>query len=111
MKKTINELKEWGASRETSWEVAQAIFEVAGNEEEAQQIWEETNQIWANRIYFDEIKKRAIEINKQNRQDECLCWGEERISTEPDEMQEFTDSILENYPMIKREIERQIKEN
>ncbi len=95
MEKTKNELQEWGESRETSWEVAQAIFEFAENDEKR------ANEIWEDGIYFDhfnEIKKRAIEIN--NREDECLWWGEERISTERDEMQEFTDFITDNYSAI-----------
>lgn len=60
-------IKEWAKVRETSVEIAEAIFQIADNDEAvAQQIWEEGN---------DEVLVIAFSKTDEDR----LFWGEETI--------------------------------
>ena len=57
---------EWASLRNTSPEIAEAIFEVANYDEKlAEQIWEEGN---------DEVLVRAFKTDKDS-----LFWGEQTI--------------------------------
>ncbi|WP_379962601.1 YccJ family protein [Edwardsiella ictaluri] len=61
-------IAEWARVRETSLEIAEAIFELAnGDETLAQQIWEEGN---------DDVLSRAFAKTDQDQ----LYWGDETIS-------------------------------
>lgn len=61
-------INEWAVSRETSIEVAEAIFELAqGDENKAQQIWEDGDD-------------RVIDIAFSKTEEDELYWGEEVIS-------------------------------
>ncbi|MCD1126973.1 hypothetical protein LPW36_13385 [Jinshanibacter sp. LJY008] len=60
-------IKEWARIRETSVEIAEAIFELANNDEvKAQQIWDEGS---------DEVLPLAFSKTDADR----LYWGEETI--------------------------------
>lgn len=60
-------IKEWANARETSIEIAQAIFELAKNDEvKAQQIWDEGS---------DEVLPLAFSKTKED----TLYWGEQTI--------------------------------
>ncbi|MBK5142659.1 hypothetical protein I2494_02780 [Budviciaceae bacterium BWR-B9] len=60
-------IKEWAKIRETSVEIAEAIFELADNDEvKAQQIWDEGS---------DEVLPLAFSKTDADR----LYWGEETI--------------------------------
>ncbi|MBK5072629.1 hypothetical protein I2492_06340 [Budviciaceae bacterium CWB-B4] len=60
-------IKEWAKIRETSVEIAEAIFELANNDEvKAQQIWDEGS---------DEVLPLAFSKTDADR----LYWGEETI--------------------------------
>lgn len=60
-------IKEWAKVRETSVEIAEAIFQLADNDEvKAQQIWEEGND-----------QALVIAFNKTDA--DKLFWGEETI--------------------------------
>ena len=60
-------VKEWAKVRETSIEIAEAIFELANNDEiKAQQIWEEG---------VDEVLPLAFSKTKAD----VLYWGEETV--------------------------------
>ncbi|QBH96672.1 hypothetical protein EKN56_09780 [Limnobaculum zhutongyuii] len=60
-------IKEWAKVRETSVEIAEAIFELANNDEvKAQQIWDEGS---------DEVLPLAFSKTDADR----LYWGEETI--------------------------------
>ncbi len=62
-----NDIQSWADIRETSIEIAEAIFELAGNNEAmAQKIWEEGS---------DEALKIAFGKTDKN----TLFWGEETI--------------------------------
>ncbi len=62
-----NDIQAWAQVRETSIEIAQAIFEVANNNEAiAQKLWEEGND-------------RALEIAFTKTSDDVLFWGEDRV--------------------------------
>lgn len=64
---TTSNIKAWADIRETSEEIAEAIFELAGNNEVlAQKIWEEGS---------DEVLPLAFSKTK----DDFLFWGEEKI--------------------------------
>lgn len=64
---TTSNIKAWANTRETSHEIAEAIFEMAKNDEKlAQKIWEEGN---------DEVLPIAFAKTK----DDYLFWGEEKI--------------------------------
>ncbi|QCR36467.1 YccJ family protein [Nissabacter sp. SGAir0207] len=62
-----HDVKSWAEIRETSIEIAEAIFEFAENDETlAQKIWEEGN---------DEVLIRAFEKTDADH----LFWGEEKV--------------------------------
>ena len=64
---TTSNIKAWANTRETSHEIAEAIFELAKNDETlAQRIWEEGN---------DEVLPIAFAKTKEDH----LFWGEEKI--------------------------------
>lgn len=66
-KKEIHEIRSWASIRETSIEIAEAIFELAKDDEKlAEQIWEEGN---------DEVLKLAFSKTKADK----LFWGEQTI--------------------------------
>ncbi|MCX8581222.1 MULTISPECIES: YccJ family protein [unclassified Gilliamella] len=66
-KKEIHEIRSWASIRETSIEIAEAIFELAKNDEKlAEQIWEEGS---------DEVLKLAFSKTKADK----LFWGEQTI--------------------------------
>ncbi|MFV7771699.1 YccJ family protein [Shewanella marisflavi] len=61
-------INEWAASRETSIEIAEAIFELAkGDEALAQKIWEEGDE---------NVVSSAFEKTDENE----LFWGDETLS-------------------------------
>ncbi|MBS0969863.1 hypothetical protein CYR40_04220 [Chimaeribacter arupi] len=63
----INNVKSWANVRDTSIEIAEAIFELANDDEVlAQKIWEEGN---------DEVLLKAFEKTDADH----LFWGEEKI--------------------------------
>lgn len=65
--KVLHHITEWAKVRETSIEIAQAIFELANNDEVlAEQIWEEGS---------DEVLPLAFSKTNADR----LFWGEETI--------------------------------
>lgn len=67
IKKEIHEIRSWASIRETSIEIAEAIFELAKNDEKlAEQIWEEGS---------DEVLKLAFSKTKADK----LFWGEQTI--------------------------------
>lgn len=64
---TTSNIKAWANTRETSYEIAEAIFELADNDEAlAQKIWEEGS---------DEVLPIAFAKTKEDQ----LFWGEETI--------------------------------
>ncbi|MEG3135431.1 YccJ family protein [Rouxiella sp. T17] len=64
---TSSNIKAWANVRETSHEIAEAIFELANNDEVlAQKIWEEGS---------DEVLPVAFAKTKED----YLFWGEEKI--------------------------------
>lgn len=66
-KKEIHDIKSWASTRETSLEIAEAIFELAkGDVVLADQIWEEGN---------DEVLPLAFAKTSAN----TLYWGEQTI--------------------------------
>lgn len=66
-KKDIHDIRSWANVRETSIEIAEAIFELANhNEEMAEQIWQEGS---------DEVLQLAFSKTKANK----LFWGEQTI--------------------------------
>lgn len=66
-KKEIHDIRFWANIRETSIEIAEAIFELANDDEKlAEQIWEEGS---------DEVLQRAFAKTKANK----LFWGEQTI--------------------------------
>ncbi|MCX8574812.1 MULTISPECIES: YccJ family protein [unclassified Gilliamella] len=66
-KKEIHDLRSWAKIRETSLEIAEAIFELAHNDEKlAEQIWSEGS---------DEVLPLAFSKTKADR----LFWGEQTI--------------------------------
>lgn len=66
-KKEIHEIRSWASIRETSIEIAEAIFELAKDDEKlAEQIWEEGS---------DEVLKLAFSKTKADK----LFWGEQTI--------------------------------
>ncbi|MFQ0992251.1 YccJ family protein [Gilliamella apicola] len=66
-KKDIHDIRSWASVRETSIEIAEAIFELANNDEKlAEQIWEEGS---------DEVLKLAFAKTKADK----LFWGEQTI--------------------------------
>lgn len=65
--KEIYNIRFWANVRETSIEIAEAIFELANNDEKlAEQIWEEGS---------DEVLKKAFAKTKADK----LFWGEQTI--------------------------------
>ncbi|NUF77830.1 hypothetical protein GY065_02645 [Snodgrassella sp. ESL0323] len=65
--KEIYNIRSWANVRETSIEIAEAIFELANNDEKlAEQIWEEGS---------DEVLKKAFAKTKADK----LFWGEQTI--------------------------------
>lgn len=65
--KEIYNIRFWANVRETSIEIAEAIFELANNDEKlAEQIWEEGS---------DEVLKQAFAKTKADK----LFWGEQTI--------------------------------
>lgn len=65
--KEIYNIRSWANIRETSIEIAEAIFELANNDEKlAEQIWEEGS---------DEVLKKAFAKTKADK----LFWGEQTI--------------------------------
>lgn len=65
--KEIYNIRSWANVRETSIEIAEAIFELANNDEKlAEQIWEEGS---------DEVLKLAFAKTKADK----LFWGEQTI--------------------------------
>jgi len=65
--KEIYNIRSWANVRETSIEIAEAIFELANNDEKlAEQIWEEGS---------DEVLKQAFAKTKADK----LFWGEQTI--------------------------------
>lgn len=65
--KEIYNIWSWANVRETSIEIAEAIFELANNDEKlAEQIWEEGS---------DEVLKKAFAKTKADK----LFWGEQTI--------------------------------
>lgn len=65
--KEIYNIRSWANIRETSIEIAEAIFELANNDEKlAEQIWEEGS---------DEVLKQAFAKTKADK----LFWGEQTI--------------------------------
>lgn len=65
--KEIYNIRSWANVRETSIEIAEAIFELANNDEKlAEQIWEEES---------DEVLKQAFAKTKADK----LFWGEQTI--------------------------------
>lgn len=63
----IYNIQSWANVRETSIEIAEAIFELANNDEKlAEQIWEEGS---------DEVLKQAFAKTKADK----LFWGEQTI--------------------------------
>lgn len=66
-KKEIHEIRSWASIRETSIEIAEAIFELANYDEKlAEQIWSEGS---------DEVLPLAFSKTKADR----LFWGEQTI--------------------------------
>ena len=66
--KEIYNIRSWANIRETSIEIAEAIFELANNDEKlAEQIWEEGS---------DEVLKKAFAKTKADK----LFWGEQTIA-------------------------------
>lgn len=66
-KKDIHDIRSWASVRETSIEIAEAIFELANDDEKlAEQIWEEGR---------DEVLKLAFAKTKADK----LFWGEQTI--------------------------------
>lgn len=66
-KKDIHEIRAWANVRETSIEIAEAIFELANHDEKvAEQIWQEGS---------DEVLKLAFSKTKANK----LFWGEQTV--------------------------------
>lgn len=66
--KEIYNIQSWANVRETSIEIAEAIFEFANNDEKlAEQIWEEGS---------DEVLKKAFAKTKADK----LFWGEQTIA-------------------------------
>lgn len=67
-KKDIHDIRSWASVRETSIEIAEAIFELANDDEKlAEQIWEEGS---------DEVLKLAFAKTKADK----LFWGEQTIA-------------------------------
>ena len=65
--KEIYNIRSWANVRETSIEIAEAIFELANNDEKlAEQMWEEGS---------DEVLKKAFAKTKADK----LFWGEQTI--------------------------------
>ncbi|OCG00805.1 YccJ family protein [Gilliamella sp. wkB112] len=66
-KKDIHDIRSWANVRETSIEIAEAIFEVANHDEAlAEQIWQEGS---------DEVLQLAFSKTKANK----LFWGEQTV--------------------------------
>lgn len=66
-KKDIHDIRSWASVRETSIEIAEAIFELVNDDEKlAEQIWEEGS---------DEVLKLAFAKTKADK----LFWGEQTI--------------------------------
>lgn len=66
-KKEIHDIRFWANIRETSIEIAEAIFELANDDEKlAEQIWEEGS---------NEVLQRAFAKTKADK----LFWGEQTI--------------------------------
>ena len=66
-KKDIHDIRSWASVRETSIEIAEAIFELANDDDKlAEQIWEEGS---------DEVLKLAFAKTKADK----LFWGEQTI--------------------------------
>ncbi|MFQ1016914.1 YccJ family protein [Gilliamella sp. Occ3-1] len=66
-RKEIHDIKSWASIRETSIEIAEAIFELANHDEKlAEQIWSEGS---------DEVLKIAFSKTKADK----LFWGEQTI--------------------------------
>lgn len=65
------QLKEWADSRNTSYPVAAAIWELAETLEDRQRIWQEPTD-----FEFDSVKERAVRMNGLSYR---LYWGEERL--------------------------------
>jgi hypothetical protein len=66
-KKDIHDIRSWANVRETSIEIAEAIFEVANYDEAlAEQIWQEGS---------DEVLQLAFSKTKANK----LFWGEQTV--------------------------------
>ncbi|OCG48098.1 hypothetical protein A9G35_02390 [Gilliamella sp. Choc5-1] len=66
-KKDIHDIRAWATVRDTSIEIAEAIFELANHDEVlAEQIWSEGS---------DEVLKRAFAKTNADK----LFWGEQTI--------------------------------
>lgn len=66
-KKDIHDIRSWASVRETSIEIAEAIFELANYDEKlAEQVWSEGS---------DEVLKLAFSKTKADK----LFWGEQTI--------------------------------
>lgn len=62
-----NDIKSWAEIRETSIEIAEAIFMIAHNDEAlAQKIWEEGSD-------------EALELAFAKTTEDTLFWGEEKV--------------------------------
>ncbi|WP_392560446.1 YccJ family protein [Orbus mooreae] len=67
IKKELHEIKAWASVRQTSIEIAEAIFELANHDEAlAEQIWQEGS---------DEVLSLAFAKTKADK----LFWGEQTI--------------------------------
>lgn len=73
-------LKEWANSRETSIEIAQAIYVKAeGDSTIAQKIWEEPSVEDKDEIRTLAFKIQDIDFPDPDLQDICFYWGGEKV--------------------------------
>ena len=76
MSTTSSFIREWAQSRETSDEVARAIFELSNDGQETQRLWESPSAEEQKRII-----KRAWEIAEPD--EGALYWGTEVYTRRP----------------------------
>ena len=70
IKYTTQEIDQWSGSRDTSPEIAMAIFDMARNKEEAQKIWEAPTSAQVKKVL-------QLAWKKTDAYDNQLFWGPE----------------------------------
>lgn len=70
---TTAQIQDFAANRETCDEIAQAILEIAANDDDAQCIWEDPTA-----MKMADVINRAWELVSDD--EDTLYWGEEKIT-------------------------------